>query len=344
VRGRGEGVGVGGGGLGGVAMFFFLFPPVATPDTLRVVCMFGFSLSLSLCFSTMTQENQNQKQTGRGPLPLSLKTAHLPVRRVRHDRQPHRLAQQGGPRPHHEAGGREDGDRVGEGDEELQADAGGRGAEQGLEQARQDEDDVQDDGLGGVVPQKAGEGVVADDAEVQAEKDGEGGEGDGEIELGQGLQGDEDGAGGGVGQEQEASEADGVKELERGGVGGCRRAVENKTSKDWTTFSKPPLSLPPSLSLYLSPETRTPPPRPPSPPAARRRRRRHARAQRRRPPPAARGGRGAGWERLPRWQGGCGGRGRGGGRGGAMRTPRRSGWRGGRAGQPRAAWRGGQCA
>ena len=82
-----------------------------------------------------------------------------------------------------EAGEDEEEGGVGQGDVGLEQRAGGRRADDGFDEAGQDQQNVEQHGLRRGEPDKGGLVDVVDEADVDGEEDDEGGERDGEVEL-----------------------------------------------------------------------------------------------------------------------------------------------------------------
>lgn len=151
---------------------------------------------------------------------LLMEFSKLPVGRGRDEREIRRPPQDAIRETIKEASSGEDEDGVVAEHEEAEAEAPRRYAEDALDEHRQREEDVEDDGLHGVEPDEAVEGRVADDAEVEGEEGDEAGVGDGAVG---GDGGDQRGCGGGdrrEAREEEAGVVEGVEEREGVGQGG----------------------------------------------------------------------------------------------------------------------------
>lgn len=151
---------------------------------------------------------------------LQTELSKLPVGRRGHERQIRCSPQDAVHETVEEAGSGEDEDGVVAELEEAETDAPRRHADDPLDEHRQGEEDVEDDGLHGVEPDEAVEDRVADDAEVEGEEGHE-------ARVGEGAIGGDDGEqrGGGGGRRREAGEeeagvVEGVEEREGVGQGG----------------------------------------------------------------------------------------------------------------------------
>lgn len=94
------------------------------------------------------------------------------------------------------------------------------GAENPLDEEREDEEDVESDGLHGIEPDVAAEARVSDDAEVKGEEGDEAGVRDGPVEGNDWEEGVEEEAQFGVLEEEVAAVLEGIEEGEGVGDGG----------------------------------------------------------------------------------------------------------------------------